>query len=108
MTRPTISISDRETFVEAAKHRGSSLVRVIRTWTTIVVEQDGKWREQPAVRFYYEVDVETDDGPMTWYLAEVLPLDDEGRVQGEPLQARLERESLKNKVQVVTSQSGSF
>ncbi len=103
---PTIPISDRDTLMKAAKHPDSSAVRVERTWTSVIVEQEGLWRDRPAIRFFYEVDVNTVEGRQTWTYAEVVRLDEDGRLMGDSLQEKLQREQIQS--EIMRSQSGSL
>ncbi len=104
----SISISDREAFVEAAKEASQAdrRVRIGRTFTTVMMKTGEKWRERPAVRYFYEVNVEKPgDPPQVWTYAEVVPVGEDRRVKGE-LQSALRDAGVKS--ELMLSQSGSF
>lgn len=106
MARPSIPISDRDTFIKAAKSSHNNAVRIGRTWTSVVVKEGEGWFDRPAIRFYYEVDVDTMEGPMTWTYAEVIQLDEDGRLKGTSLQALLQSERVPS--EIMRTQSGSL
>jgi len=106
MHRPSIQISSREAFLKAAKHPRSSPVRIARTWTTVTIQEGERWFERPAIRLFYEIDVEAKEGPMTWTYAEVVRLDEDGRLTGPSLQALLQAERVRS--EIMRSQSGSL
>jgi hypothetical protein len=104
MHRPSIQISDRNTFIEEAK-RTSRPVRIGRTWTSVTVQEGDHWRERPAVRFFYELEVANPSGPVRWTYSEVVPLDAEGSVEGT-LQSELQSAQVPS--EIMHSQSGSL
>jgi len=106
MPLPIIPISDRDTFIKAAKNSRSSAVRIARTWSSVMIEEAGRWFDRPAIRFYYEVDVDTVEGPMTWTYAEKIQLDEDGQLAGTSLQAQLQSEHVHS--EIMRSQSGSL
>lgn len=102
--RPTISISDRDTFLRATEYaRGR--VRVLRGRAWLMVEREGRWVEVPALRFHYSMDVKTVDGDQTWTFTEVVPLDEEGYITQTTIEQQLASE---NRPATVMHRSGSL